>query len=192
MCGVEAGFASADNPDRRIGFDDLAEVVGCGRPDAFAGDRQWRVRLDLEAERLDQSLGLDQSRLSGRVLQSHLNPAVGLLVRHIGPTEALVDIDLSGHDVQAVLQVVEDFRLACQVTAFLAQRPFDVARREQLIRLVQSHIVVRVDPHPTDAWPPIDEHHLVVAAQILGSSDKRVEAGDTGAEDADLALIGVL
>src|SRR5687768_17606319 len=83
--------------------------------------------------------------------------------------------------------MVEHFALGRQIGGALAERPRDVPRGEHGMRLMQSHIGVGVDPHTACTFAAVDQDDLLIAGQVPARDEKRVEPGDSGANNADVA-----
>jgi hypothetical protein len=126
-------------------------------------------------------------RIEGRAADPH--DPVGLIVGLNCPAVKLVDLHALLDHVEAVLEVVEYLLLCRQVRTVPAETPLDVPGSEHGMRLVQTHVRVCVDPHPADAFSPVDQDDFLIARQVLTGNKESVEPGDAGSHDADLAAL---
>jgi hypothetical protein len=64
--------------------------------------------------------------------------------------------------------------------------PANVSCREVSVRLMQTHVVVCVDPHPTNARTRVDQEDTLVTGEMVRSDGQRIEPGDASSDDANL------
>jgi hypothetical protein len=57
------------------------------------------------------------------------------------------------------------------------------------MRLVQSDVVVGVDPHAADTLPAVYQDDLLIAREVLACREKGVEPGDARSDDDDVAAL---
>jgi hypothetical protein len=136
---------------------------------------------------LDQPLGFDHRRAAVGRLARDTHHSVGLVVGLDCPAEELVDARPLLDHVDAVGEVVEHLGFGRQVRGFGPESPSDVSRGEHRMRLMQPHVRVRVDPHSAHARPTVHQDHSLIAGQVLTGDEQRVQPGDAGANDADVA-----
>src|SRR6516225_1359050 len=87
------------------------------------------------------------------------------------------------HHIDAVRKVIEHLVLRCEMGAVGAERPLDVSRGEERVRLVQTHIRVGVDPHPADPASAVDYQDPMVLGQLPAGHRECVEPRHTCPDD---------
>ena len=197
---VHCGLAAADDINRLVAsthfFAKQVERIWRNRSHISTGKWQRGILRDLKTKRLDATPRLDLHALAAlialRTLDEHGVRSVGFFhftVRQVEAAITLFELDLGLQGLQAMIEMVENFRSIRQMRRCASRLPGDISGSEHAVRLVQADVIVGLVPHPARFRIAVDKNHFVVGLQIATRGIQGIHPGDAGTDDTQLTRL---